>query len=257
MSKEVLDTCLAVTGSFENGHPNYQGVAGNSDKQGLSVGVLQWCALQGSLGQLIQRIVAKSSVEAVDSFFGDVSVASLAEADGPSQKQFVVENFLSDGLHVTKQGLSQWQALLSTQEAIDAQVELAEEGVLAKAMTLAGNYVVDGANHLRVVVFFFDLVTQSGGMSNSRGRVDPLVAQDLTYQLAIDMAKLHSTKTATKWASAVETDPLAQVLLHYAYQRALLSRPEFIWDALSRRGSIACRGGVVHGKMFDFTEMLP
>lgn len=258
MSKELLEVCFSITGSFENGIPNYQGVTGNADQQGISVGICQWCAGQGSLGHLIERIVELSSPEFVNSFFGGVDVASLAGKSASSQKQFVTAHFLPDDSHVSQEGTAQWKAFLSSNESIDAQVALAEEGILSKALALANKYVVDGAANLRVVAFFFDVVTQSGGMSNSRGHVDPWEeGEELAYAEAIEMAKAKSFKTMTKWSSVVEEDDLAKLLLHYGYRRALLSKPEYVWDALSRRGAIACRGGVVHGKMFDFTEVLP
>jgi hypothetical protein len=58
------------------------------------------------------------------------------------------------------------------------------------------------------------------------------------------------------WDAASSDDALAQLLLHYAYQRSILSKPEYIWDALSRRGAIACRVGIVHGMHLDFTSQL-
>jgi hypothetical protein len=47
--KGLLELCLKISGSFENGAPDYHGVTGNFDGQGISVGVLQWNAGQGSL----------------------------------------------------------------------------------------------------------------------------------------------------------------------------------------------------------------
>jgi hypothetical protein len=54
-----------------------------------------------------------------------------------------------------------------------------------------------------------------------------------------------------------ESAPLASQLLYYAYERAKLSKPEFVWDAFSRRATIAARKGVVHGSVLDLTELLP
>lgn len=257
MSKEILDVCLHITGSYENGSPAYDGLTGNFDKQGMSVGVLQWCAGQGSLGNLISKIIELSSAEEVDSFFS-VPVSSMVGMDGNEQKQFVIANFLPDGMKLSAIAIQQWKALLNTEAAINAQVELASNGVLAKATSLADKYVNNGSSNLRVVAFFFDLVTQSGGMSNSRGSVAPdLEGSDLQIESAITFAKTKSPKSSALWSSITASDPLAALLLSYAYKRALLSKPEYVWDALSRRGTIACRKGVVHGKLFDFTEALP
>jgi hypothetical protein len=257
MSKELLDTCLRITGSYENGSPAYDGLTGNFDGQGMSVGVLQWCAGQGSLGHLLAKIAELSSVEDIDANFS-VPVSSMIEMSGAEQKQFVMDNFLPDGMKLSPEATAQWKAFLSSQPSVDAQVALAESGVLAKAINYADQYVSNGSENARVVAFFFDIVTQSGGMKNSRGSVAPYAEGDtIVSEQAVELAKTKSAKTAAAWGPIIANDPLANLLLHYAYQRALLSKPEYVWDALSRRGTIACRTGVVHGKMFDFTKVLP
>lgn len=257
MSKEILDTCLHITGSYENGEPAYDGLTGNFDGQGMSVGVLQWCAGQGSLGNLIAKMVEMSSVEFVDACF-NTPVTQMIGMSGSQQKQFVLNNFLPDGMKLSPEAVSQWQTLLNTDVSINAQVDLASSGVLAKAMRYAAQYVQDGDQNVRVIAFFFDVVTQSGSMKNGRGSVVPYQEGDsIISDQAVALATTKSKKTATLWASIIQSDPLANLLLHYAYQRALLSKPEYVWDALSRRGAIACRTGVVHGKLFDFNQVLP
>ena len=257
MSKEILDTCLHISGSYENGSPAYDGLTGNFDKQGMSVGVLQWNAGQGSLGTLLAKIAELSSVEEIDGYF-EVPVSSMIEMSPNDQKQFVMENFLPDGMKLTPEASAQWKSFLATQPSIDAQVELASSGVLAKAVKYADQYVSNGSENPRVIAFFFDIVTQSGGMKNSRGSVAPYSEGDvIVSQDAVEFAKTKSAKTAALWTGIIASDPLANLLLHYAYQRALLSKPEYVWDALSRRGAIACRTGVVHGKLFDITQVIP
>jgi hypothetical protein len=257
MSKELLDTCLSITGAYENGKLAYDGLSGNFDGMGISCGVLQWNPGTGSLGShLLAKVIELSGAEAVDSFFS-VPVSSLATMSAPDQLIFITTHFLT-GKDITTEGKTQWKAFLSSEPSVNAQVSLAENGVLASAMKLADQYISDGANNARVVAFFFDLVTQSGGMKNSRGSVDPYVEGDeVVSQAAIIAAQPYSQKTADLWTAAIQAEPLANLLLHYAYKRALLSRPEYVWDALSRRGAIACRGGLVHGKMFNFTQVLP
>ena len=256
-NKEILELCLRISGSFENGDPAYDAITGNFDGCGISVGVLQWNAGTGSLSNLIKHTIGYSSQEEVNSFFSNgEDVAGIAYMTAQQAKQFVLTNFTKDNLNLTQQAIMDWQAMLQSDASVQAQVELATNGVLAKAMRLSSQYCPQTVD-MRDTSFFFDLVTQSGGMSNSRGSVPPLTDQQLTYQKAIDMASQKSPKTAKHWESVCLMDPHAQILLHYAFQRALLSRPEYIWDALSRRGTIACRGGVVLGSWFDFSEVLP
>jgi len=138
-------------------------------------------------------------------------------------------------------------------------MELADRTYFGKAIKYANDYVPSDPENLRVLSFFFDIVTQSGSMGNKSGTVDPL--QDLTqteHEAAIAFAATNNQQTADYWRQVVDGgDELAKLLLHYAYLRAQLSRPAYVWDACSRRGAIACRGGVVHKHFFDFTEELP
>jgi hypothetical protein len=257
MSQTTLELCLQVSGSFENGDPAYDAITGNFDGMGMSVGILQWNAGTGSLVTLIQKMIGYSSTETVNAFFSNgEDVAGIAQMTSETAKQFVLTSFLPDGMHLSPQALQDWQGLLISDPSIQAQIDLATNGVLAKALNLANRY--SSYANLRDTSFFFDVVTQSGGMSNSRGSVPPLAdPSGSTYQQAIQTAQQKSAKTAEYWGTVCSQDAQARLLLHYAYQRALLSKPEYMWDALSRRGAIACRGGVVHGRMFDFTKLLP
>ena len=65
-----------------------------------------------------------------------------------------------------------------------------------------------------------------------------------------------SPNTYAIWQAATSGDRMARLLLYYGHARAMLGNPTYLWDALSRRGSIACRGGVVHATKVDFTLLL-
>ena len=256
-AQETLELCLSISGSFENGSPAYDALTGNFDSMGLSCGLLQWNAGSGSLATLLQKIIQFSSPETVNAFFSNgENVASIAQMNSQQAKQFVIQTFLADGLNLKPSAIMDWQSFLQSEASIQAQIDLATNGVLAKANQLVGQYTQ--TMNMRDTVFFFDVVTQSGGMHNSRGTVPPLAdPTQSTHQAAIQMAQLKSLKTAQYWTQVCQSDAQAQTLLHYAYQRALLSRPEYVWDGLSRRGAIGCRGGVVHGSFIDFTALLP
>jgi hypothetical protein len=253
MSKEILDKCLSITGSFENGNPSYTSITGHSDGQGLSCGVLQWCAGQGSLGTLINKMISLSSKEFVDSHFPGIPVSSLIKMNGQAQKSFVLKHFIKSGLNPSNQAKQQWASLLGSDIGIQAQVSLAEETVLSKAKKLAQDFCPNYPNHLRCIAFFFDIVTQSGGMSNNRGRVEPISEDKVDPTSALEF--MNSTPAFVKNLGPV--DGLSGLLLHYAYERAKLCRPQYIWDAFSRRATIACRGGFVHGKKFNLVNILP
>lgn len=255
--QELLKLCLTVSGSFENGDPAYDALTGNGDGMGISVGILQWNAGTGTLAQLLNKIIQYSSAETVNAFFDNgEDVASLTQMPASHAKQYIESHFLRDGINLTAEAVQEWQGLLSSEPGIKAQVDLAVNGILAKAVALARSYTP--TSNARDICFFYDILTQSGGMSNSRGSVTPLTnLAQIPYQNALQFAQTKSSKTAQYWGSVCSKDAQAQLLLHYAYQRALLSRPEYVWDGLSRRGTIACLGGVVHGQWFDLSKVIP
>lgn len=258
---DVLTTCLTVTGWFEDGTPelNYDVVTGNFDDMGLSVGLLQWCAGAGSLGKLLRQALNYTTPQEADAFFSvPYTISSLAQMSASDAKTFCVANFNDARGRVIKTARIEWQNFLNSPASVQAQRDLADGQMLTKALELANTFVPWDSQNLRVIAFFFDVVTQSGGMRNQNGHVDPIASvADADYSSAISFARVNSTAVSNAWAETVEQDDLAKVLLHYAYYRAMLSRPQYRWDTLSRRGAIACRYGIVHNQEMDFSELLP
>src|SRR5262249_55496193 len=109
----------------------------------------------------------------------------------------------------------------------------------------------------RPYVFFFDLLVQEGGMSVNGHTVPPIPkGQTVDVSDVLAFAGANSSTCAALWQSAIAGDDEAALLLHYAYARAMLANPAYRWDACARRGTIACRQGIVHGAHLDFTTVL-
>ena len=261
----TLETCLGVSGSFEggNGSPRYTLLAGNADKQGISAGCLQWCAGQGTLQTLLDKTLGGAPV--ADDAWAPVfamRTMPMKQAVPYAVAQWVDPSSARQDL--TPEATALWQGLLQTPQCIAAQQALAG-GILTKATAESARFLPESMEaSQRALVFFFDLRVQQGGMSKRREDgtwVTPEVigteAAAGSAVRAIQMAKAAGrTKVVAAWEEAIGRDPLAKILLHYAYERAILARTEYQWDALSRRGTIACRQGQVHGKWFDFRETL-
>jgi hypothetical protein len=219
--------------------------------------VLQWNAGQGTLQTLVQNIGQAAGWDKAQSFFRS-DIHHFAVLRPKEAIQWCLDHYIqSGGTNIDPAAKACWQTFLAQPESIAAQVQMAKNGVLARAKTLAAKFCPASPENTRVLAFFFDLVTQSGGMENQRGKVDPLptgqipdVADALAYAAASHQA------VASLWAAATASDDLAKLLLYYAYRRSLLSSQQYIWDALSRRGSIACRTGMVHGAAVNFTSLL-
>jgi len=253
--KSLLELCLAVSGTFENSTGvDYAAITGNFDGMGISVGVLQWNAGSGSLQPLLLNIGNRMGWDKAQTFFKS-DIHHLAVLKPSDAVQFCLDHYIATGkTTVDPNAEAAWKTFLNTPESIAAQVEIATNGVLGRAKALVQQFCPDYTDRVRPYAFFFDLVTQSGGMRNARGHVDPTTAPN--YQAALDFAAGQNAACDIAWSGVVANDPLAQLLLYYAYQRSLLSNPLYVWDALSRRGSIACRVGIVHGSRINFTSQL-
>lgn len=261
----VLDLCLSISGSFEGrpGGPHWDLVTGNFDGMGISVGALQWNPGTGSIMKLLTKTF--NAMGAMPEEFEDIHEMSLMKAR--AAKDFAIQTWTvahDPKGQLTPEAKALWQSFLRTSECIQAQQELAG-AILKAAIEDAEHYLPwDDVSH-RTAAFFFDLHVQQGGMSKKMDdgtwqTVEVLSGPEAaTPQLAIDFANQSGkTKTAQAWQAVIDSgDQLAAVLLHYAYQRAAMSRPQYVWDTLSRRGTIACRTGTVHGTLYDLTPVLP
>ena len=265
----TLEVCLGITGQFEGGHggARYDLVSGNFDDMGMSVGCLQWNPGTGSIQKLLKLTFQK--LGGVPK--GYESIEALSRMGALAATRWVVANWINQttpkGVKgpLTAEAEALWKSFLALDESVAAQQELAQ-AKLDAAIDEAMHYLPWLGENIndRVAAFFFDLRVQQGGMTKRRGDGSlwsPEILdrpEDANYTQALDFASSQGkTKTAGAWASACIQDPLAQVLLHYAFARAAMARTEYVWDALSRRGTIACRVGSVHGAWMDLTQILP
>lgn len=255
--KALLELCVSISGAFENGTPSYTAVTGNFDGQGLSCGVLQWAAGQGSLGRLVQTIGQKMGWAKAQTFFKS-DIHHFAVLQPREAVQWCLDHYIQEGNTNVDPGAKQcWVNFLSQPESIASQVELATNGQLSRAKILAAKFCPDFPDRTRVMSFFFDLVTQSGGMENKSGHVDPWPSGSVpSVGEALAFTRIKHPNVADMWTPVTDNDDLSKLLLYYAYRRSLLSNPLYVWDALSRRGAIGCRLGVVHGTQVNFVGKL-
>ncbi len=256
--KSLLELCLKISGSFESGGgPSYTSLTGNFDGMGLSAGILQWNAGQGTLQTLVTNIGNTMGWDKANTFFSS-SIQTFASLKPQAAIQWCIDHYLTTGsTHVDPGAAARWVNFLGQPESIAAQVQMATNGVLGHAKREVAAYAPDHVDAERPYVFFFDLVTQEGGMTVGQHTVPPVPAgqvPDISDALAF--AQAHNPACAAIWTQLVDGDDLAKLLLHYAYSRAMLANPLYAWDACSRRGTIGCRGGIVHEARLDFIHEL-
>jgi hypothetical protein len=257
-NQELLELCVKVSGAFENGAgASYTALAGNFDGMGLSAGILQWNAGQGSLQPVVLNIGNAMGWDKAQTFFNS-DIHHFAVLRPAEAVQWCLDNYIEvGGADVDPAAKKCWVEFLGQPESIAAQIQIATNGILRRAGLLAAKFCPDYLGSTRVLSFFFDLVTQSGGMQNRRGKVEPIPSgQSVDVSEVLAFAHIESLKCAAIWEVAVQNDPKARLLLHYAYERSKLSNPLYIWDACSRRGSIACRSGYVHDTAINLFGLL-
>lgn len=256
----ALEICLGISGRFEGGDggPRWDLLTGNADGCGISVGALQWNPGTGSIQKLISLTAGK--MEDTSRFPEIMTLSRMAPRGGTS---YAVSKWVGPNKKVLPKAVALWTEFLNTPECIEAQQELAQEK-LDKAIVEATKFMPFLSEiDQRTMAFFFDVRVQQGSLTKIIDGVlwAPEILQspeEANWSRAVDMASLNGKKqSAAAWSEIAPNDPLAQALLHYAYERAMKARAEYRWDTLSRRGSIACRKGGVHGVWFDFMGILP
>lgn len=256
--KSLLELCLHVSGGFESSQgPSYTTVTGNFDGQGLSCGILQWNAGQNTLQALVVKIASLMGWDKAKSFFSS-DIQAFSNLRGQAAVAWCLSHYIQTGTtNVDPAAKVRWQNFLSQPEAQAAQVSMASNGVLGSAKRLVGTYCPDFVTNNRPYCFFFDVITQEGGMTSGHHTVPPLPAGTVPdVNDALGLALANNQRCHDLWQSAINGDNEAALLLHYGYARAMLANPQYIWDACSRRGTIACRQGIVHGAHIDFTMVL-
>src|SRR5271157_1912271 len=165
--KSLLELCLKVSGGFEAGTgPSYTSLTGNFDGQGMSAGILQWNAGQGTLQPLIRAIGDAMGWDKAKTFFSsDIQAFSQLPA-GASAIQWCLDHYIASGTKNLDPGAAvRWKNFLIQPESVAAQVAMATAGTLGHAKREVAAYAPDYTANNRPYVFFFDLVTQEGSMS--------------------------------------------------------------------------------------------
>jgi hypothetical protein len=252
----LLALCLQVSGSFENGGgARYDSLTGNFDGQGISVGILQWNAGQGTLQTLLIKISETMGWDKMQTFFHS-SIHQLALSKPADAVQFCLDHYIAEGgKNIDPTAAALWKTFLNQPESVAAQNALAQQTVLAHAKRLVGMYAASYADRNRPYAFFFDVCVQEGGMAVGHTIV-PVVSGTSDVSDVMAFAQLKDPNCAAIWQANASGDDLAALLLHYAYARAKLGKPDYWWDTTSRRGTIACRGGIVHEGRIDLMDKL-
>jgi len=147
---------LELTGSFEGG--SYDLVAPDFDGQGLSVGILQFNAGQGTLSLLLSKYLQK--FDEIQPNIFPKRIDYLAFASKKECLEFVRKIMLEDRGKVKKEWYTAWKHFLRLPGCIECQREMAKSIGNWAAFTMEEW----GLYSLRAFSFFFDVRVQHGSL---------------------------------------------------------------------------------------------
>lgn len=240
---EHIETALSITGSFEG--TGYTQVTGDFDRQGISLGILQWNVGQGSLqAQILKPFRDAHGVDELTRGFPSPS-AILSITDGSVREGLrVVRSVMLNGTRVKPDWARYWKAFLDSPKCRAIQMK-ACYGVAVKAKNLASAWNME--HSARAFCFFFDVVTQNGSMKGLR-------PQGVSIDAALEMAKKADRKNRAIWEKMIPLATVEQLtLFRAAHDRAQLSNPKYFQDVFARKGTIALGRGYVHGEDWTIT----
>lgn len=232
-----LDKALSITGEFEGS--GFDNVTGNFDGQGISCGILQWNAGQGSLQtKLLKKFIElHGSIDKLN-IFPEKIMDTLATSNTEAGLRLVAHHMLS-GVHVIDEWNHAWKIFLTIPGMIEVQ-KIACEDVASKAMKHCREWEMVSP---RAFCWFFDLITQNGGL---KGVKKPTVDRNRL----VNACALASPKNASLWLSLKLSDEQI-ILIIASWQRSMMARAAYMKDVMDRKGTIAAGVGYVHGKNYD------
>lgn len=260
LKSEWVETALRITGRFETSDDPLAGVSGDFDGMGLSLGVLQWNIGTGSLQPIIKEVGRPAVVAMMPIYGGELWEAST--------------NTIPHGLRIVRAWqtnsrlrpavVAELKALLRSERCIQQQVAAAH-GRARLAFATATDWSKRKPT-LQEFCWFFDLVTQNGGLKGvtSEGVVNFIDAAGTEHadDVACDWLAARSSeesgfkdahRNAALWRDAIAGEHMR--LFIASYLRAQSARMQWRADVLNRKGTIASGVGWVHGEMHDLRSL--
>lgn len=262
-----VESALQLTGHFENSADPWAGVTGDFDGMGISLGVLQWNIGSSSL----QRLVKPLGRAAVVALMPHNGVDLWNACNAPVDEGLRIVRGWQNGATLRPAVKEELKAFCRS-EAFKAQQVAGADRVASDAFAQARRYASDdptfgGQVPKRLFCWFFDLVTQNGGLRTVTyqhveayiNQFSVLFAADtvcnwLAARTSADAGFRDSHKNAEEWRGKVTAAQLSLFIL--SYQRALIARTQFRADTLNRKGTIALGFGHVHVERHDLTGIL-
>lgn len=255
-----VKAAVVITPGFEVQGDPYEGVSGDFDGMGISCGALQWNIGQNSLQPMVIA-VGKAEVLARMPTLG----AQMWQAvTGGTKAGLAIVRGWQSGSTLGATAKKELKALMGG-GAMRAEQDKKIAAVASSAFQRAEAWAQGGgtAATRRTFCWFFDLVTQNGGLngltpadvSDFIAKATPDKADDVVcdYLDGLTGSSGHVTdaiRNAGRWRNNAPGEKLD--LLVMSYLRSGTANPKWRHVVLNRKGTIAMGSGFVNGSKWDF-----
>jgi len=259
-----IEAALAITGDFETSGDPWTAVSGDFDEMGISCGPLQWNIGQNSL----QPMVIAAGRAVVGKAMPMFGAEFWAACNAPIAAGLATVRRWQDGTRLRPQPRAELQAFLATPE-MHRQMLNKVRKVADRAHDQAAAWDgTAGKPTGRTFCWFFDLVTQNGGLNGlDRDDVSAFIAgqgSDRADDAVCDWLAGRPTNAghdkdarnnAELWRNKTTKGTLDLLVL--SFLRSQMSKTEWRHVVLNRKGTIAMGTGFVNGGRYDLAAKFP
>lgn len=259
-----IEAALAITGDFETlGNP-WIAVSGDFDGMGISCGPLQWNIGQNSLQPMVRNLGRETVGQAMPLLGSEMWAACTS----PIAAGLSIVRSWQTGRRLRLEAQSEIQALLGLPMMRGEMLEKVRK-VADHAHRLAGEWEQrPGKPSGPVFCWFFDLVTQNGGLkgleradveafitAHGSERVDDTVCDWLAQRSPSGGHNRDAIRNADLWRNQASGAVLELLVL--SYLRSQLAKVEWRHVVLNRKGTLAMGQGWVNSERYELQAQFP
>lgn len=261
-ARDWIAAAIAITPGFEASGDPYMAVTGDFDAMGISCGALQWNMGKGSL-QPMAKAVGKSTVVAAMPILGE---QFWTACNSSIAKGLTIVRSWQTGAKLKAEAARELRVLMGTPE-MRAQQDARIAGKAQNAFGLASQWAANrpgGQPSKRSFCWFFDLVTQNGGLNGltfqemadfleqtKPDRADDFICDFLVSRTGKSGHVKDAHKNAQLWRNKADGAGLELLVLSYLRSETADARWRHV--VLNRKGTIAMGMGWVNGTKRDFS----
>ena len=258
-----IKSAVIITPGFETAGDPYMGVSGDFDGMGISCGALQWNIGMGSLQPMV-KAVGKTVVTKAMPVHG---AALWLACNSSIAAGLTIVRGWQTGTNLKPGPKAELRAFMGTPEMraeqdrkIDKVAQTAHSQATAWA-TGSGT----GAPTKRLFCWFFDIVTQNGGLktltpakvkafiaANAPDKADDVICDFLAGIKGSSGHAKDARANAVLWRNKAAGEKLP--LLCMSHLRAMTSNPLWRHVVINRKGTIAMGEGHVNSAKWDLSK---